>query len=196
MSTVGDIVDILRQRVRGHATDTAGWTVLVQYAQKMVGLGTRQLLTSVALQTYATQAIYNITGMVPNQGLVVAVRDDGRDLVPLMDWEHIGGADRHWLRTFAEHHEVWAMVGRDVLCLYPAKPVHGTVELVYVQVAPDIASYPQDAMVLPEDYDTMILDMAEALGLLRERRVGPLDELLKRIAATLPKSQHTTAQGV
>ena len=156
---------------------------LLSEAQRLVNGGLRSVIDSASLTTSAGRQVYAIEAALGSALRITGVRDAGRDLVPV-DWRCLDMARRDWWRRVAPQHQVFSLVGRDLLLLHPAKDADSTVTVFYVKKTAAFTAE-TDRTELPDGGDPALLDLVEALLLLRGRRLDALGAPMKRLATAL-----------
>ena len=183
----GTLVDTVLRRVRdpgGTAHSRAFTRELLSDLQRHVNGATRAVLTTATLTLNPRQQLYSISGLLTDCLRVEYVRDAGRD-VPPVPWRTLGRADRLWTRKVGSTPEAWATIGRDLLVITPGMDETRTVTVVYTTLTTALAA-DQDATELPDQRLPAVLDLAEAILLLRHRLLSVAPSAASRLKTTLP----------
>lgn len=180
----GELVERLENRVRGHAHTYSFMIQLIHLVQEVVNAATGLVLETVTIPTNAHQQIYWTEPLMPNLVSLKAVRDGIVDTDRIFDPMMLYYQDRRWSRQVASQHKQHMMLGRDLLILHPAKNYDSEVEAVYIKLTEPVTSGTSE-IDLPTERVQLIVDIAELLLLLRERRLEALGPLLERVAREL-----------
>jgi hypothetical protein len=183
--SVGPLVDQLLRRVRDpHGTAHARALVrrFLNYAEGFVGVAEQANLESFTFTTDPLRVLYNCKDVDPTMR-ILAIRSvmwNGKDLVKT-PFGMLGGTSMTWFRDIGQDYLTWSPIGRDLFVLYPAMTKAQTVTVVSLTHVP--YPYPNDqALTTIEDHRlSETLDFAEALLLLRLRRLDLLKPALKRV---------------
>lgn len=182
--TAGTLVDTVLQRVRdpqGSAHTRAFVRDVLTKTQQLVNVATKSVTTSVTLTTDPWLGWYPVFASFPTAGRIIAVRDAGRDLVEV-PWRSLAQTSHTWLRDVGPRHEAFAVIGRDLLVVYPTVDRAVTLTLVAAS-APAALDSDDDVPALPPDVIPLWLDVAVAVLLARSRQFDGLAVVIQRIAA-------------
>lgn len=181
MATAGTYVDVVMRRTRD--PNAVGLTRafvrdLISRSQRMVNAQMRTVKESITLTTNPNQQFYAVTVNAPASVRVEYVREGERDLrkVP---FQELSQADTKWFRKVGDKFELWSPVGRDMIVIHPAKPVSSSVEVVCTKLTTDLTTDAVHAE-MPEDDMTHVIDLAEVLTLLKQRRWEMLEPILQQ----------------
>lgn len=174
----GELVDRVLQRVRDtHAAGTPRDMVrrFLTHVQWLVNAKLGLVIADAPFPTVARQGIYPLHELAPTCLRVVGVQEDGRDLTEVK-WQEFAYLHRGWLRDQSWRYESFALIGRDLLVLYPARREDSEVVL---RVAKRTASLTSDLtdIEVPGKYDPLLVDLATAVVLVRMRTFLSLEEL-------------------
>ena len=186
-NTAATLLDILARRVR----DPSNVAHPRDFARDVLSRCQRVLNASLELVTRedtlvlaaGTPQVYNVTATLPNAIRLVAIREGTRQLARV-DWAMLGAADPGWPLRLADSFVAWSLVGRDRLLLYPGVPQTGgreTVTVVSVGLT-TVLSADTTELQLPNHTHTLLLDLAEAVLLLRDRQFESFDDVVERLA--------------
>lgn len=164
---------------------------ILSRVQRCLSIGLRLKVAAVAFQPTAQRCLYQTTEIAADVGRVIAVRDSGRDLFEI---QHTALAENNdeWLRLEGPQPEVFSSIGRDLLVIAPFQRISPPeLSVVYTTqtaaLVDDAANFP----VIPDDAIPLLMDVTEAIFLLRGRIFTPesaLPELLSRIEQGLTAS--------
>ncbi len=182
----GVLVDQVLQRVRDeHATGTSRPLVrdLLTHCQRLINAKLGLVIESIEYETVAKQCVYPLASVVPRALRIVGVQQGNRDLVEVK-WQEFWYLHRAWLRDTGQRLENFALVGRDMLILYPAQPEPRTVTLRCAVTTAPLTS--DDTPVeAPIEFHPLLVDLATVVGLVRQRTYLTLPELTESIKSRL-----------
>ena len=174
----GELVDRVLQLVRdehGAGTPRAMVRRFMTHAQWLANAKLGLVIADAPFPTVARQSIYPLHELAPSCLRVVGVQEDGRDLTEVK-WQEFAYLHRGWLRDQSWRYESFALVGRDLLVLYPARREDSLVTLRVAKRCAPLTSDQTD-IELPEKYNPLLIDLTTALVLVRMRTFLPLQEL-------------------
>ena len=184
---VGPLVTELLKRIRdpeGLGTTRTFARKILGYAQQLVNGAVSSRIEVREVATEPRRLIYKLTDLAPNAIKVLKVTDGERDVTKLSSWKQLAHIDRQWSRRLSTRFQAFAMIGNDLIVIYPAKPEASTVRLRY-SVATDLFTQDADVLCIQDEYVPLLLDVAEAILLLRKRNYVQLEEVSARIATGL-----------
>jgi hypothetical protein len=180
----GTLVDALLQRVRdpsglAHTRDTA--RLVLSHVQRIANYALRAVLDSATLPTEPYRQVYPVLSLLPAAARVVGIREGARDLDEIA-WPLFHLSVPRWFRATGPRFEAFARIGDDLLVIYPAKTLASSVSVVYARLTTALVndSTPTD---MPDEYLPLVLDVAEAILLLRQRQYAPAQEIETRVVA-------------
>ena len=186
-----NLTDELLRRVR----DVHGLAHTREFARTVLSKSQQVLntllaikLTATSLTTYPLQQFYTISGLLTGTDAitrVIAVRDGARDLVPLANFRQLAHLDRRWVRKLGPRFEAWTQIGRDMLVIYPAKQLGGTVTVRGTKLTTELTGEATE-LELPNEFHDYIITLAEVILLAKQRDLGQATMQLKRLAEALP----------
>ncbi len=185
MATVaGQLVDTALQRVRdpgGLAHSRALVRLVLTHLQRILNAKFGVVVESRTLTTVPRQQVYPIAALTAETLRVISVREGVRDLIRVA-WPELWYQDRNWPFRVEDRHESFSVIGRDLLVIYPAKPAASTVTLICATLT---ATLTDDTVVieLQEELHPLLLSLAEAILLTRQRVYGPLKALTEVISS-------------
>ena len=161
---------------------------ILSRVQRCLSIGLRLKITSASFAPTARRCLYEITEIASDIGRIVGVRDLGRDLAEV-PFAALGDNDTDWLRREGPQPEVFSTIGRDLVVLTPfqrASPP--TLVVFYTMQTVALVDGAADFPVIPDDYVPLLMDITEAILLMRGRIFTPesaLPELMSRIEKDL-----------
>ena len=191
MPTVtGQLVDQLLARARDPqalGTSRATCRLLLTHTQRIVNCRMGYVVDTATFPTVPYQQLYTISNpsQVPAAMRMLGVQEGARNLKKI-PWKEFFYFDRAWGRAVGPTFELWSMIGRDLLVLWPSKPAADMVTLVYAKLTNELTD-DSIAIELPDDTTPLLLDLTEALILYKQRVYGPMtalaDSIQKRLVA-------------
>lgn len=136
----------------------------------------RKTKQTATLTTNPNQMFYPIAAVASDVLRIEYVREGTRDLrkTTLRELGHIS---TKWFRHVGERFQHFALPGRDLLVVYPAKSVGSSVEVVYTKLTTVLDADSVD-VELPDDDMIEASDLAQLLLLIKMREFSMLDPLL------------------
>lgn len=182
----GELVDRLLARVRDPdalGTSRATCRLLLTHLQRIVNCRLGYVVGTLTLATVPYQQIYRVSDPVqaPLAMRMLGVQEGSRNLKKIK-WPEFWYMDRAWSRAIGSAFQLWSMIGRDLLVLWPSKPGADSVTLVYAKLTNELTD-DTIAIELPDETVPLVLDLAEALICYKQRVYGPITKL----AETIPK---------
>lgn len=186
MMEAGELVQKVDERIRGQAHTSDFILRLISKVQQIVNAGTGLVRETTTLQTRRYMQMYDVRDDLPNQVSMRAVRDNGTyDTEHMLSWKELMFRNRRWFRRISSRFESFAMLGTDLLLIHPGKAQDDVATVVYTKLTVPLAVL-SDAIELPVERTALVVDIVEALLLLRERRMESLVPLMKRALAEIP----------
>lgn len=187
MATVGEVRQQLTTRMRSHFPEALEIR-MISHAQRIANCAIRRILVTTPLTVDPHRLIMDLRNLIPNYVFVFAVRDQERDLDFMKDWRELARADRHWFRAVGPQFESFSLISRDLLVLYPALEFEHTVDVVCVKhLAP--LQHDLEVLELGDEFIPLVVDLAEALLNIRERRHAPVVEAFQRFASRVEEAR-------
>lgn len=152
---------------------------LLSQAQQALNGATRDVRGSASFSTVPTQPFYRISEVLPACLTIETIEAGGQEIDPI-PFDTLSMLDGNWMRGRADRPEYWAIVGKDLLVLWPAAASSVAVTVRYVSLAPSLESE-DDSLVLPDERIDQLLDLVDSVLLLRERKLGEMDVPLARL---------------
>ena len=183
---VNDLVATVSLRLRDPSNvrhSAALVRTVLTHCQRALNRFKTDSLATASFATTAGRTLYRWTEVHATAvQRILAVRQDGRDLLPV-SWRELVHADDRWLRRTGDRHELFANVGSDLLVIYPASPVSTTVSVVYAAAPADLAG--GGNITLSDDLAPLLADMAEAILSVKNKQFDTTAELLERLVKKL-----------
>lgn len=170
---VGPIVDQLLRRARdpeGLATNRDQIHTLLTHTQRYVTLKNHAVVSVLPYTLVKRRVVYDIGELSPDISQVVGVRLNGEDLTQTA-WRALVRQNREWLRATSATPDTWALLGRNLLVIYPGITQAVAVEIVYIPTTP-IVDHPDNDLALTDEHVNELLDCTEGLLWIRNRQFG------------------------
>ena len=182
----GELTQKVDERVRGQAHSQEFLLRLISKVQQVVNAGTGLVRETTELTTHPYMQVYDIRFDLPNQVEMRAVRDSATyDAERLNGWHELMYRDRRWFRQIGSRFETFSMLGNDILLIHPGKVFEDSATCVYTKLTAELHEL-SDQIEIPAERTPLIVDIAEALLLLRERRLESIVPLMKRVLREIP----------
>lgn len=143
-------------------------------AQRLVNARFAFLYDETTLVTEPLRLFYPLTALLPAATRPVFVTEGERNLVPI-PWRSFWHLSRGWPRTVRNAFQLWSLIGRDLLVVWPAQrtSVNLTVKSAKLTTALDSDN---DPLELADEVLPMVVDLATVLTLLKAREYGSMTE--------------------
>lgn len=140
-----------------------------------------------ASTTFVTSntALYSTSAIATDYAYPVQMYDQNQRELNLLAFERLTQQDEEWLRSFGNRPEFYAPIGRELLAVSPIPYVPMTLTLRYVKHPTALADAGAPLWDLPDEHKPLLLDLVEALMLLRARDFHAIQEAIKRAAPKL-----------
>ena len=193
--TAATLLDIVALRVRdpsntAHSRSTV--LGLLSDAQRLVNGIAEEVVATATLTVPPYRTILPVEENLATCLRLTGMRDEsGRSLTPV-PWRALAHANRAWWRATASRSRCWSTIGRDLVVVTPAAPDTQTLTAVFVTKTTALAT---EATVteVTNATDAAIMDLTEALLLLKSRRLDAVGGPMARVAAfagmSLPTQQ-------
>lgn len=182
----GELTQKVDERVRGQAHSQDFLLRLISKVQQLVNTGTGTVRETTTLTTHPYMQVYDVRDSLPNQVSMKAVRDSATyDAERLTAWHELMYRDRRWFRRVSSRFETFSMLGQDLLLIHPGKVIEDSATCVYTKLTATLNEM-SDQIELPAERTPLVVDIAEALLLLRERRLESIVPLMKRVMQEMP----------
>lgn len=182
-AVTGELVDrvLLRARDPGGLSHPRSLVRrLLTDVQRLLNARFGLVVDTATLTTTPWVQWYPITALAPSAARLLTVRDQDRDLaraqVDDFWWE-----DRSYgFRAPGGRHVAWSAFGRDFICLYPGVDSAVALTLVYAKLTNELTD-DSITIEIPDDYHLTLLDIVEALLLLRQRHFSHAKAIMERV---------------
>ena len=155
-------------------------------AQRVLNGILEYVIANTTISVSASRQFYQVSVSVPSAIRVVGFRGSGTvravAQVPSLDSLLIYGP--YWSRELGDHYLAWAAVGRELVVLYPALRVDGSIGCVYVKLTDAFVSTSTTSEFSPEQCGPLVT-LVEALLLLRQRDLAACARTISRLQEVL-----------
>lgn len=182
----GSLVSALLRRIRdpqGIANTRVFARSILSDSQRLINAGRNRVLETTALTTNPLQMFYPLTASLPNAVRVRGVREGDRDLEE-MTLRQLSQLSSRWFRHIGDRFEAFCRVGRDLLIIYPAKSISSSVDVVYTKLTDNLVN-DDEATDMPDEDLPDVMDLAEAILLIKGRELESVAPLVERITKRL-----------
>ena len=187
MSAVAhDLIDQVLARVRDpHGVVASRPFVLsmLSKAQQIINARLAFVLDEATLTLEPLRCFYPIRLLLPKSQRVMYVRADGKDLLHA-PWRSFWYMKRGWPRAVAEETELWCMIGRDILVVWPSRRVASTVTVVSAKLTDPLGGE-QSTLELSDTATALVVDLTEVLVLVKMRKMVLAEEALRSLDTRL-----------
>lgn len=187
MSTPAHVlVDQVLQRVRSPEGITAPRAFILRIlsaAQNLVNAKLNYVLDTVTLVTEPERVFYPVRTLLPQATKPLFIREDGRDLVPV-PWRTMYYMKRGWPRQLGERHQLWSLITREIVVVWPAKRVSTSLTVVSTRRTLALTGE-QDLLELQDEALPIVVDLAVVLTLLRMRNLAPIAEAAESLVTRM-----------
>jgi len=174
-----ELIDQVLHRVRdpqGVVASRAFVLDMLSKAQQLVNAKLAFVLDETPLVTEPLRCFYPIRSLLPQSQTVMFVTVGNKDLLRV-PWRGFWAMKRGWPREVAEQMQLWSLVGRDVLVLWPSRRVATTVTVKSAKLTTPLVNE-QSVPDLPDDVLPLVVDLAEVLVLLKMRKADMAGEAM------------------
>ncbi len=179
----GQASGLIAARVRDpffQATTQLQIISLISYAQQVVNGALSDVVQNAPLLLQPRTLIYQLSTFLPSAIKVLAVTDaSGRDLDPIMEIAGLQQLEMKWPVAVADAPRGFVQVGADLLVIYPAVRSQQTLTVKYSRLTPQVAN-PPDSTVVPNEDDSAVNALTEALLLLKNRDLNAVAATMER----------------
>ena len=184
------LTDQVLRRVRdvhglAHSRDFT--RTILSHCQRLVNSLLGIVTTSTTFTTYPHQQFYQISGLLTGSDAitkVMAVREGSRDLTHLTNIRQLAHLDTRWVRAIGPRFDAWTQLGRDMLIIYPAKPLGSSVTIVGAKLTTALTGE-DTALEMPNEYHDHIVSLAEIMLLAKQRDLTQAVRQLQRLSTAL-----------
>lgn len=152
---------------------------LMSYSQQITNGILSDIVQSASLVLQPRTLIYSLSGFLPNAIKVLTVQHQNRDLDPLLELAELQSLDMKWVTAVADQPRGFLQVGADLLVVYPGVNRTVTVTVKYGQYLAALATT-ADSTVVPNEDDTCVNALTEALLLLKGRDLNAVQQAFSR----------------
>lgn len=143
-------------------------------AQRLINTRFGFILDSATLTTEPLRIFYPVTALLAGAAWPQYVQQGERDLVKTA-WKALWFMRRGWPRVVGPQYELWSLIGRDTIVVWPASTVSVALTVLSAKLTAGLAN--DDAeLELPDDTLPMVVDLATVLVLLKARDYAPMAE--------------------
>lgn len=188
MATTGEaLIDALSLRLRD-AGNTAHSRDLIRrilsHTQRAVNLAQKVRKTdTTAFTPSAFRTLYRTTEIAADVGHIERIRVLDRTL-PEIPWSQLVNNSRTWLQDVGSRHRVWSRIGGTLFVLAPRIHTPVAVNVVYTTIPADVVDDATN-VDLPDEWLPLVLDLAEAVMLMKARLYAPMEDVMQRVMTML-----------
>jgi len=183
-TNAGVLTDNLLRRLRDpEATGLSREFVrrILSDSQRLINGAFRRMKETETLTTNAHQMFYKIQDLLPNVLRIEFVREGERDL-PKTTLQELCQTSTKWHRQTDTRFRHFALVGRDLLVVYPSKPYASSVQVVYTKLTTALDN-DQVEIEIPDDDMVQASDLAQIIMLTKMREFGIMQPILDQFMA-------------
>jgi hypothetical protein len=158
---------------------------IVNRTQRAINARLGLVHTSTAFSTGETP-LYSVDAIATNIVRVVDVRDDDRPL-QRVPWPQLVHQDSKWIRLRGTP-EVWSPIGRTMIAVIPTPYITRSLTAVSIKMTSNLADAGAPLLDIPDDFKPILLDLAEAVLLVRAREYKMIEAALTRVLPALGMS--------
>jgi hypothetical protein len=160
---------------------------IMSHAQRAVNSRLRSFVKTVAVTPVAGRSLYVTSEIAADAVRPIAIRVGVRDLTEVC-WTSLVANDGRWLRTTGKAPQVFATIGRTMYAVVPAYAgLPQDLTVVYIPALDDLDDDVADFPVIADEHVPLMLDLTEALLLMRARVLEPAQLAMERFAAALDR---------
>ena len=186
--TATTLLDTILHRLRdvgavGTAHSRAFVLARLSEVQRVVNTGTRVVLDTATLTTAAQLPFYQISTDLTTTVRVIGVRESNRELT-FTPWRELKQIDNDWHRRIGDRFDLWSLIGRDQLILYPTKKAASSVTVIFAKLT-NALSTEGTATEMPNDELPLLVDVTIALLLAKSKNLVALAPVMEQIRTRL-----------
>lgn len=151
---------------------------VLSHSQRLVNASERKCKETLTFETQPLQQFYKIQENFSHAIRIEFIRENERDLRKT-DIRALAQIDTQWFRRTAIRFEHFALVGRDLLVIYPAKRIVSSVDVVYTKLT-DALDEDAAEIEIPDDDMVQASDLAQIILLCKMRKIETVDSVLKQ----------------
>lgn len=187
-TNAGVLTNILLRRLRDpDATGLSREFVrrMLSESQRFINAGFKRTKVTEAFTTNANQQFYNIAALLPDAIRIENVREGARDLIKTTMRELCNVSEK-WHREVGPSFKHFALVGRDLLVIYPSKAYESTVDVVYTKLTTALDA--DDVEIeIPDNDMVQATDLAQLIMLTKMREYVMLEPLIEQFTQRAPQ---------
>ncbi len=182
--TATAIIDTILRRVRdtnGTAHSRAFVLSRLSELQRVANTGLRIVTDTASLSTTSYQPFYQIsTGVASGNAVRILGVIEGNRNLDQIPWRTLKQIDTNWLRRTSERFELFSLIGREQLIIWPTKKQASSVTVVYAKLT-NTLSTESTATEMPDDEMPFVMDITTALLLAKTRYLKGFVPVMERI---------------
>lgn len=183
----GPFVSELLRRVRdpqGAIHSRAFARDILSRCQQIVNAYKQLIIVTEPVATLPLQQVYQLRAVLPKASSVVGIYEKGNPLTDAGNFIDLAHADPRWFRRTGDRFDSFARCGDDIFIVTPGKEVASTIYVNYVKLTEPLTN---DGVSFDfRDHDLpVVMALAEAVLLLRNRDFGSLDTIIKHVLTDL-----------
>lgn len=179
----GELTAAFTTRLRGPAHTHEFVRLILSHCQRLINARLRRVLITNALTVHAIRLLYPVDSELPDALRIESVRYNGRDLDRVL-WPTLGHMSFNWFREVGAQPETFSQLGHNLLVIHPALLENNSVDVIATKLTTALAA-DTDPVDLPDEDLPNVMDLAEAVLMLRERRLTAVAPLIARLAARM-----------
>lgn len=129
-------------------------------------------------------SLYSTSAIATDYAYPVQLFDANQREIDHVKFDALTNQDDDWLRTFGNRPEIFAPIGRELLVVSPIPYVSMQLTLRYVKHTTALTDG-ATTIDIPDEHKPLLLDLAEAVLLLRSRDFHGMQEAVSRVAPKL-----------
>lgn len=183
-----EAINTLQLRVRdpqGSAHSNTLVLDLLSRCQQILNDALKLVIDETTLTTIPYQNFYTIDTLLPSTLSILSVKDGNSDLQKLSSLDDLKAISWNWHRQIDAKHHCWLQLGETQLVLWPAKDYESSVTIVSTQLTPVLTSFQQDTLAISTEKTPFLLDLVEAILLMRQRDLEHASQKLDMLLQTL-----------
>lgn len=158
---------------------------LLSFSQQVVNGIMNDVTGTAPLTLQPNQVIYQLSNIINVAVRVLAIRDaSGRDLQPFDDFAGLCQVNTGWPSAVSDAPRSYALCGRDLLIIYPGVKTAQTLTVIFGALTFPLL-VPTDTTQVTNDDDDALLDLTEALLLLKARDLNEIPKIIERFKSRI-----------
>lgn len=182
------LIDDLLTRIRDtNATGTSRAYVLATLSdmQRLINARRASVVDGVDYTVPERTNLIVTSTAAPAAIRILGIRQDQRDLAPVR-WRGLPQIDRHWISSIGPRFEAYGLIGKELIALWPGLATATEIRIVYVKLTAALTSEAA-TLDLPDEHGPELLDLTEAILLVRLRLFTSAAAALKRVSERGPR---------